>query len=122
MAIVAVPLAVDDLVEGMELDADVFDGVGRVLVKAGAVVGEKHLRIFRMCGVDEVRVRREVPDESLRPDPELLRQRAEAEEHLRPRFRRHDLAHPASAALFAGCVERLVKRSKWTGGGTHASA
>ncbi len=120
MAIVALALPTDDLVEGMELDADVVDGVGRTLVKAGVVLGEKHLRIFRMCGIDEVRVRREVPDESLRPDPETLRARTEAEERLRPRFKRHDLAHPAAAALFGACVERAVKRARWQGETSHA--
>lgn len=120
MAIVTVVLPLDDVVEGMELDADVVDGVGRPLVKAGVAVTEKHLRIFSMCGIRDLRVRREVPDEEVAPDPALLAARAEAEEALRPRFRVAGLEYAPMQAIFTACVDRHVKRARWTGGTAHA--
>lgn len=120
MATLSVALPLDEVVEGMELDADVLDGVGRALVRAGVPITEKHLRIFRMCGIQDVRVRREVTEEEAAPDPEVLKARAEAEAVQRPRFHRTDLDHAAMAALFAACVERAVKRARWGGSATHA--
>ena len=120
MATLAVALPLDEVIEGMEVDADVLDGVGRVLVRAGTPITEKHLRIFRMCGIQDVRVRREVTEEEAAPDLELMRAREEAEALLLPRFHRTDLEHSAVAALFAACVERAVKRARWGGNATHA--
>jgi hypothetical protein len=120
MAIVTIVLPLDEIVEGMELDADVMDGVGRALVRAGVIVTEKHLRIFHMCGIQELRVRRQGPDDAPEPSAEVLAARQEADDLMRPRFRRTHLTHPAVAALFSECVARAVDRSRWSGASTDA--
>jgi len=120
MAMITIVLPLEEIVEGMELDADVMDGTGRTLLRAGVIVTEKHLRIFHMCGIQELRIRREGADEAPELSAEMLAARQEADDLMRPRFRRTDLTHPAVAALFGECVERAVKRSRWSGASPHA--
>lgn len=116
MATTAVTLTLDEVQEGMELEADVMDGVERVLVRAGVAITERHLRIFRMCGIQDIRVRRDGTEEASAPDPDDALARARADAEVRPRFRRADLLHAPTAAIFATCVERRAHRAQWAAG------
>ncbi len=84
---------------GMELDADVVDRQGRVLLKAGVVLNEKHLRIFNTWGVLEVSVKgdAEITETTKQYPPELI---GEAKQLAIIHFQHNDLSHPVIKNLF----------------------
>lgn len=102
---------IDNLAVGMVLAQDVRDRTGRLLLGAGAELGEKHLTIFRtwgiaeadIAGVDEGDAAPPLPPEV---DPTKL---AAAEEALRPFFRHADLNHPAMRELLRlGALRKVI--------------
>lgn len=106
-------LPIDQLKQGMVLAADVTDANGRLLLSMGQPVAAKHLKIFKMWGVPEVRVQHGGGGETedLNPlDPEAMRRVAEA---LKPSFSDNDLTHPAVAEIFRQAV---IHRSRNAGG------
>jgi len=84
---------------GMELGADVHDRDGRVLLKSGVILNEKHLRVFNTWGVLEVTIKGdadEVPNKK-NYSPELI---DEATQLAKIHFQHNDLSHPAIKNLF----------------------
>lgn len=72
----------DDIKPGMKIEKDVQDRSGRVLLRAGAEITERHLNIFRTWGVTEADIesmsRQDAAAQAARElDPEAL-QAAEA--------------------------------------------
>lgn len=102
----------DDAQPGMVLDVDVTADEGRLLLAAGGtVLGEFHLRIFRMWGVAEIGVEgvtRQDAEARAREgfDAEAL---AAAAARVDARFRHLDRAHPLVAALARLSLERLAR-------------
>jgi hypothetical protein len=47
----------DDVIVGDITDADVLNPQGAVLVKAGVSVEEKQLRLFKMWGIEKLKIR-----------------------------------------------------------------
>lgn len=97
---------------GMILEEDVLDQKGRLLVRAGEPISDKHIRIFKIWGVTEVCIRdgdREShPSEESHqwlPEESLTR----AEDLVRYRFPEHELDHPFISELYRICVERTAK-------------
>ena len=96
---------------GMVLAGDAKDLNGRVLMKSGAKITEKHLKILKSWGVTEAVVQKATKEEiedAGRKDlnPELL-DKAEAEV---TRFFSHaDRSHPAVKELFCLCIIRKAK-------------
>jgi len=77
---------------------------GRLLLSKGQVIDHKHLNIFKMWGVPEVRVqhdRENGPEDAPAVDPEAMRWTAE---RLKPAFVKNDLNHPAVAEIFRQAV------------------
>jgi hypothetical protein len=94
----------------MKLAGDVIERTGRVLLRAGTEITEKHLDILRKWGVTEVDAEGatvEVPAEDLQPlDPAVLH---EAENRAQALFRHTDSNHPAVRELLRLCTLRLVR-------------
>jgi putative nucleotidyltransferase with HDIG domain len=103
-------LTIDEVQPGMVLAADLFGSNGRFLLPGGAVVEERHLRVFRIWGVVEVDVEdvpgAEEPGGEAGIDPEVL---ARAETLEERRFRLADLSHPAVQAVFKVAVRRRAR-------------
>lgn len=89
-------VAVDNLVTGMVLAADVHDRSGRLLLGAGSELSQKHLVIFRTWGIVEANI--EGVDESdnlsALPCDVSLTDLAQAEQSLEPLFRLAGTEHP----------------------------
>ena len=103
-------VALDNLSPGMLLAADVYDRSGRLLLKAGAELTDKHIYIFRTWGVVEADIAGD-PQEDENPDrcreitPELW---AATEAEVAPLFRHTDLTHPGiKALLHLGVLRRI---------------
>lgn len=95
-------LSFDAIKPGMVLANDVKDRNGRILLSAGAVITEKHLRIFKMWGVLTVSVQGEGEEDPLsrtpqNVDPEILRK---TESRIAELFCHNDLGHPFIRELF----------------------
>jgi hypothetical protein len=101
----------EDLQVGMVLAADAAARNGRVLLRAGTTITEKHLHIFRAWGVTEADVegvtRQDVVAEAqAQIDPQALER---AQSLVRERFRHANAAHPFMAELRRLCLLRIVK-------------
>jgi HD-like signal output (HDOD) protein len=118
-----VSVSVNKASPGMVLDEDVLDQKGRFLFRAGQAITEKHIRIFKIWGVTEVRIQGE--EESDAPSPrettsslpeETL---AAAEEEVRKRFEDNSLDDPFVGELYRICVERTARRLHQQGNRPH---
>lgn len=106
-------LRLDELQPGMVLAEDAVHLNGRVLLRAGVVLTERHLRMFRMWGLIEAGIAGTGPERlhTAKPedaDPEHV---DELRASLNDRFRFADSAHPAIAELFRWCLEQQVQES-----------
>ena len=105
---------------GMNLAGDVVERTGRVLLRAGTEITEKHLDILRKWGVTEVDTVGTTPEvpagapEAV--DPAVLRA---AEDKAQMLFRHTDREHPAIRELFRLCALRIARQS--LRGETHVS-
>jgi hypothetical protein len=107
-------IAIGDLKAGMVL-AEPVQAQGRVLLSAGALVGEKHLRIFKTWGVREVVIEKAASDRAghrkAPPDADEVRR---IQRLIDERFAKCDAGHELarelkSAALRVG-INRLIDK------------
>jgi hypothetical protein len=92
---------IDSLVPGMKVGKDVVESSGQTLLRSGTEINEKHLRILRSWGVQQVDIEGDKPPDAddkflARATPAML-DRAHAT--VGDRFRRADPSHPAIAEL-----------------------
>lgn len=92
---------IDSLVPGMKVGKDVVESSGQILLRVGTEINEKHLRILRSWGVQQVDIEGPKPPDAednflARATPAML-DRAQAA--VGERFHRADPAHPAIAEL-----------------------
>ena len=104
----------DDIKPGMKLEKDVQERSGRVLLRAGTEITERHLNIFRTWGVAEADIesmsREEAAAQAARDlDPEVLKA---AEEAIDPLFVHTDSITPQFASSKRLCVLRHVRLNK----------
>ncbi|VAX14501.1 hypothetical protein MNBD_GAMMA24-879 [hydrothermal vent metagenome] len=92
-------ILVDNAEAGMELDADVVDRQGRVLLKAGVILNEKHLRVFNTWGILEISIKSGVEIEEPKKNypPELIEK---ANQLAKIHFQHNDINHPVIKSLF----------------------
>ncbi len=92
-------ILLDNVEIGMELDADVVDRQGRVLLKTGVILSEKHLRVFNTWGILEVEIKGDAEAEEKKKNypPELVE---EANRLAKIHFQHNDLNHPVIKNLF----------------------
>ncbi len=93
--------------EGMILDADVKDRLGRLVAPSGATLTVRHLAAFRVLGITDIRTR---DPEGESGSPSELDTLETVANELRPVFRLTDLGHPAMAELFKACVELRARQ------------
>lgn len=103
-------LNVDELKPGMVLAEDAVHLNGRVLLRAGAGIGEKHIRMLKTWGIYAVSVKGEGENDETAADDEIDPDKyAEADRRMRALFRHADLTHPAMAELFKLRVRNYIK-------------
>ncbi len=103
-------IAVDQLKQGMVLADDVLDVNARLLLKKGGTVEAQHIRMFKMWGVGEVRVRGNVAaDTASGADSDPARFESVAR-RTTPLFRLNDLNQPVIQQLFALSVQHRAKQ------------
>ena len=108
----------DDIKPGMKLEKDVQERSGRVLLRAGTEITERHLNIFRTWGVAEADIEsmssEQVAAQATRDlDPEVLKA---AEDAIDPLFAHTDLDHAAVRELKRLCILRHVRLNKHSTG------
>jgi hypothetical protein len=102
----------EDVQVGMVLASDVKDRNGRILLGAGTMLTEKHLKIFKMWGVADADIRgvgkEEVAARAVaKLDPILLKG---VEEQLKERFHHTDINHPFNEELLRILSIRFTRR------------
>ncbi|VAW93598.1 hypothetical protein MNBD_GAMMA23-649 [hydrothermal vent metagenome] len=92
-------ILLDNVEIDMELDADVVDRQGRVLLKAGVILNKKHLRVFNTWGILEVEIKGDIEAEEIKKHypAELIE---EASQLAKIYFQHNDLNHPVIKNLF----------------------
>lgn len=103
-------LNLEDLEPGMVLAEDAKHHNGRVLLRAGTELTEKHIKIFTTWGLTEANIEgvsKDTLDAQATQDidPEIL---AQAEKHIADRFRHTDPTHPAVEELMRICIKQLA--------------
>lgn len=101
-------LNINDIKEGMKLAEDIVNFDGTILLKAGSIITERHLRALWMWGITEANIRGVEMDNLEEPplptvDPEVIKG---IDQDLTNLFQKTDLNNPIIAEI---C--RLVK--KW---------
>lgn len=100
-------ILLDNVETGMELSADVVDRQGRILLKTGVVLTEKHLRVFHTWGVLEVDIKGDVEQEEVKKiyPPELIEK---ANKQAKVHFQHNDINHPVIKELFDNWQQRYM--------------
>jgi hypothetical protein len=110
-------LNLEDIQPGMVIAADVLDRNGRILLKTGLEINDKHLKILKQWGITDADIkgvsREEVTAAAVQNlDQEAL---AKAEEHYTELFRLTDRSYPFVEELFRLSILRHVNQMQ--GGG-----
>ena len=103
-----------DLEPGMVLTADAVLLDGRVLLRSGVTLTEKHIRTFKAWGLLEANVFGVSEEEVTAAatdglDPQRL---AQVEVKVRGHFRRNDPAHPVVDEMMRICVLRAAREGR----------
>jgi len=102
-------LNINDIQIGMELAENVTNFNGTILLKAGAIITEKHLMALKAWGIREAKI--EGIEESNMDEPALSAVDAEAnamiDHELAYIFQKNDMQNPVIAE-----IHRLVKKRK----------
>jgi hypothetical protein len=102
-------VALEKLEHGMVLASEVSDKSGRLLLGAGGVLEDKHLRIFRTWGVVEADIEGvAAADSDALPDNITQEQLELAKTRLLPLYCHADIEHPAICELFRLAVIQEV--------------
>jgi len=95
----------------MVISADVKDRGGRMLLKSGVELTEKHLKVFKTWGIAQVEIEGEESVISVQAvidaHPEL---QEEAHFAVKEFFKHVDSEHPFFSELIALWVQRYIKR------------
>ena len=106
-------VAIDKLVPGMVLAANVLDKSGRLLLGEGLELEAKHLLIFRTWGVVEADIDGVGGAETNSlPDSITQEQMDQAKSTLLPAYCHVDIGHPAISELLRLAVIRKVKNDR----------
>ena len=94
-------LDIDSLTPGMKIGKDVIEASGQILLRSGTEITEKHLRVLRSWGIQQVDIEGPKPPDNedtilARATPAML---AAAQASVDERFRHTAPDHPAIAEL-----------------------
>lgn len=104
-------LAISDIEAGMVLASDVKDRNGRILLKAGVALTDKHLKVFKTWGVIQVEIEGEESATSLQStidDHPELQEAADLAAHTI--FQHVDNEHPFNTELITLWKKRYIQR------------
>ena len=96
-------LDLDEASAGMVLGQDVLGSQGQLLLRAGAILSDKHLQVLRANQIQNVLIG---PDSDSTPTANL--DGAAIEAHIQERFRISDAGHPLIQELRRLCHKRLI--------------
>jgi len=99
-------VALKDLKGGTVLAENVLDPMGRLLLAAGTVLSERHIKILRKWGIRSVNVKTESPEEEEHLPEELIES---AKADLAERFRHFERDFPAASEIYRIAVERRAR-------------
>ncbi|EGV31816.1 hypothetical protein ThidrDRAFT_1701 [Thiorhodococcus drewsii AZ1] len=100
-------MKLEDITPGMLLAKDVSDPNGTPLIRAGAIITERHVRALKSWGIAEIAIQSDAPTPSA-----LTRDSASVQElktMLDIQFSLSNPDHPAVRALYEICLERALK-------------
>ena len=105
-------LAISDIEAGMVLSSDVKDRGGRMLLKSGVELTEKHLKVFKTWGIVQVGIEGEESTTTslqsvIDAHPEL---QEEANHVVKNVFKHVDLDHPFYTELTTLWIQRHIKK------------
>lgn len=105
-------LKTTDLSTGMVLATDLYSRQGRLLLPAGSPIEGKHLRIFKIWGVESVDILGEESQDSAPPslleiDPQAFQQ---ADAFLGPWFQNAGLEHEPMQEVYRFCLQRTAEQ------------
>lgn len=99
-------MQLDQITAGMRLARDIHDPHGCILVRAGVLITDRHVRAFKSWGIQDIPIE---SDETSKPipdrDPAVI---AELRELLDAQFSLSNPDHPAVQALYQICLERAL--------------
>ena len=106
---------IGSITEGLVLSCDVKDLNGRLLLRQGVVISDRHIKLFKSWGVTEVEVVSlptvEVSSAQLTPEEKAaFEMKSSSSTELMNIFARNDLNHPMIRELFEICVARKAKQ------------
>lgn len=105
-------VGIDSLTAGMLFAQDVVDAQGRILVARDTEVIQKHIRILKSWGIEQVAIITGGPAEATRQEhhcePELLEA---LRQRLNDRFAHTNREHPAIQALYNISLQRALAAS-----------
>ena len=117
-------IKIQQLKPGMSLSSDVKDRSGRTLLRAGATLEEKHLKVFMTWGITEVEVvanaaaqHEASTDNPLDNIPKRLLE--EARKEADRLFMHTDLDHPAMKELHQIAIVRIALGKTGGAGNAH---
>ncbi len=105
-------LDIESLNPGMKVGKDVMEASGQVLLRSGTEITDKHLRVLRSWGIQQVEIEGPKPpdnEDSLlaRATPEMVEN---ANAAVAERFHHADANHPAIAELIRLSVLEEIRR------------
>ncbi|TCT22336.1 hypothetical protein [Thiobaca trueperi] len=99
-------MQLDQIAVGMRLARDIHDPHGCLLVRAGVLITDRHLKAFKSWGIQDIAI---ASDETSTPipsrDPAVV---MELRELLDAQFSLSNPDHPAVQALYQICLERAL--------------
>lgn len=98
-------LDLDEARAGMVLGQDVLGSQGQLLLRAGAILSDKHLQVLRANRIQNVLIG---PDSDSDSTPTADLDSAAIEAHIEERFRISDAGHPLIQELRRLCHKRLI--------------
>lgn len=98
-------LDLDEAQAGMVLGQDILGTQGQLLMRAGAVLNDRHIQMLRANQVRNVLID-PAPNPGARVNPDL----ADIETHINERFRISDAGHPLIQELRRLCHQRLTEQ------------
>ena len=112
-------LNLEDIQPGMKLERDVKERTGRILLRAGTEITDRHMNILRTWGVSEVDIENVTQEEvaaqaALQFDPEAFEK---AEERIEQVFMHADRSQATVRELIRLCILREVRALSGVKGG-----
>jgi hypothetical protein len=92
---------------GMVACEDVRGPGGRIFLRRGETIGERHVLALRALGITSIQARRADEESRRTVTPAAVVQQLQAD--LLPRFRHNDLGHPAVKELFRIALLRQAR-------------